>query len=85
MRIFAGGDDQVHLCRLVLEHEAKRQVHRRGINPVVVVQNEYEGALEHRNLTQKGAQEHLKGGALSRVQHRPHLGPEGGVHRLQGG
>ena len=42
MGILAGGDDQVHLWRQVLEQEGKRLVNGLGINDMVIIENEDE-------------------------------------------
>ena len=62
MRIFTGGDDQVHLRRQVLEQKGEGLVNRFGIDHVVVVQDEDEIVREGGDLVEQGGQDRFGGG-----------------------
>ncbi len=50
MRILTGGDDEMHLRRLVLDQKGQGLVYRSGINRVIVVQDEDGMVWETGNL-----------------------------------
>jgi hypothetical protein len=56
VRILAGGDDQVHPRRQVLEQEGEGIVDRSGIDNVVVVEDEDEIVRDGVDLVEQGRQ-----------------------------
>ena len=72
LRVLAGGDDQVHLRRQVLEQKGEGLVHRFGVDQVVVVQDEDEVSGHGGDLVEQGRQDRFDGrrlGGLERSQH----------------
>ncbi len=72
MWIFAGGNDQMHLWRQVLDEICEGHVNRFGINHVVVIKDEDEMVWERGDLIEQGHQDRfewrwLRG--LERTQH----------------
>ena len=55
-RVFAAGDDQVHLRRQVLDEEGQGLVNRFGIDQVVVVKDENEIVGDGGNFVEQGSQ-----------------------------
>ena len=64
LRILAGGDDQVHLRRQVLEQKGEGMVNRLGIDHVVVVEDEDELVREGGDLIEQGRQDRFGRGWL---------------------
>ena len=58
--ILAGGDDQVHLGRQVLDQEGQRIVDRLGVEDVVVVENEHDIARDGGDVVEQGRQRRLR-------------------------
>ncbi len=54
LRIFAGGDDQVHLGRHVLEQKGEGRVNGWGFDNVVVIEDEAEIVWERRDVVDEG-------------------------------
>ena len=81
--ILAGGDNQVHLRRQVLHQKAKRLVHRRGINHVIIVQRQGESIREGCDLVEQGYQQRFDGRRLRLLERLQHSFSKPGRHRLQ--
>ena len=82
-RILTGGDDQVHLRRLVLDQEGQGVVDRLGVEDVVVVENEHDIARDGGDVVEQGRQRRLEWRGLRRLEHRQHPVSNPGRHRLQ--
>jgi hypothetical protein len=70
--ILAGGKDQVHWGGQVFEQKGEDLVHRRGLNYVVVVQDEDERGRERGKLIEQRRQQRFSGrgrGGLEAIQH----------------
>lgn len=57
--VFAGGDDQVHARRQVLDQEGERAIDRRGIDGVVVVEDDDDVLGDRGDLIEQGGQQRL--------------------------
>ena len=84
MWILTGGDDQVHLRRLVLEQKRKSLLHWFGINQMVVVKDEDELLAHGRDLVQEHGQERLGGRRLGGFERSQHPCSDTGRDGLQG-
>ena len=72
MWILTGGDDQVHLRRLVLEQKSEGLVNRFGINHMVVVKDEDEIVRDGGNFIEQGCQNRFDGRWLGRLEYTQH-------------
>jgi hypothetical protein len=72
MRVLAGGNDQVHPWRQVLEQEGEGIVNGSGIDEVVVVEDDNEIVRDGVNFVEQGCQDSFGRrwlGGLERAQH----------------
>ena len=67
-RIFAGGDDQVHLWRLVFDEEGQGLIDRSGIERMVVIEHEDERIRDGGDVVEQGCQQRVAGRWLRRLQ-----------------
>ena len=82
--ILAGGDDQVHLGRQVLDQEGQGIVDRPGVEDVVVVENEDDVARDGGDVVEQGRQRRFGRRGLRRLEHGQHPVSDPGRNRLQG-
>src|SRR6266567_7885120 len=81
--IFAGGNDQVHLRRQVLDEIGEGNVNRFGIKHVVVVKDEDEMVRERGDLIEQGRQDCFGWRWLRGLKHTQHPFPNIRRNRLQ--
>src|SRR5919107_3728441 len=72
MRVLAGGDDQVHPWRQVLDQEGEGIVDRCGIDNVVVVEDENEIVFDGGDLVEQGRQDRFCWRWLGGPEHAQH-------------
>ncbi len=81
--VLAGGDDQVHPGRQVLDQEGQRVVHRPGVEDVVVVEDEHDVAGDRREVVEQGRQRRFGWRRLRRLEHGQRAFADPGRDRLQ--
>ena len=70
-RIGAGGQAQVHLWRQMVEQKGERLVNRRGLDHVVIVEDEHQAIRKARDLVEQSGQDRFDvdlSGRLKRAQ-----------------
>ncbi len=83
-RILARGDDQVQARWLMLEQKGDGAIHGSRVDPVIVVENEDERAIDRSEFVGQGRQSGLSRAGLQVFQRGRHAPTEGRVQRLQG-
>ena len=85
VRVLAGGDDQVHPRRHVLQKKGEGIVDRPGVDGVIIVEHEDEIFRHGADFIQERRQNRFDGSLLGRLEHRQHFCTDTRLHRLQSG